>query len=213
MAIICRRQGLEQSKGESTHARRGQFGCGARAVGKARAGKPSTRARFQKERSASAKQAPKRPNPQVKLVGEGITATQSAQTRKLRLRERVRQRYSSKLRGYATKPVRPIQTSYARLDGRMPVTATQSAQTRKLRLWERVQQRYSSKLSGYATKPVRPIQTSYARADGCSSANSTCTECPNPQVTLMGWGTATIQHRAVWLRHKARSTDPNELRL
>ena len=114
------RQGREQSKGESTHARRGQFGRRARAVGKARAGKPSTRARFQKERSATAKQAPKRPNPQVKLAGEGMTATQSAQTRKLRLRERVRQRYSSKLRGYATKPVRPIQTSYARKDGCSP---------------------------------------------------------------------------------------------
>ena len=139
------RRGREQSKGESTHARRGQFGCGARAVGKARAGKPSTRARFQKERSATAKQAPKRPNSQVKLAGESMTATQSAQTR-------------------------------------------------KLRLWERVRQRYSSKLSGYATKPVRPIQTSYARADGCSSANSTCTECPNPQVTLMGWGTDRSVH-------------------
>ena len=43
-----------------------------------------------------------------------MTATQSAQTRKLRLWERVQQRYSTKLSGYATKPVRPIQTSYAR---------------------------------------------------------------------------------------------------
>ena len=184
----------EQGKGESAHAGRGQFGCRARAVGKARAGKPSTRAGFQKERSATAKQAPRRPSSQVRLAGKGKPAMQSAQTRKLRLWERVRQRYSGRLRGYATKPVRPIQTSYARLDGRMLVTATQSAQTRKLRLWERVQQRYSTKLSGYATKPVRPIQTSYARADDCSPANSTCTECPNPQVTLMGWGTDRSVH-------------------
>ena len=163
-------------------------------MGKARAGKPSTRAGFQKERSATAKQAPKRPNPQVKLVGEGITATQSAQTRKLRLWERVRQRYSSKLRGYATKPVRPIQTSYARLDGRMPVTATQSAQTRKLRLWERVQQRYSTKLSGYATKPVRPIQTSYARAVQPSKFNMHRVPKPTSYAYGMGYRQVSAQH-------------------
>ena len=101
----------------------------------------------------------------------------------------------------------------SRRSDRRQQTKHQSAQTRKLRLRERVRRRYSSKLRGYATKPVRPIQTSYARKDGCSSANSTCTECPNPQVTLAGWGMAAIQHRAVWLRRKARSTDPNELRL
>ena len=105
----------EQGKGESAHAGRGQFGCRARAVGKARAGKPSTRAGFQKERSATAKQAPRRPSSQVRLAGEGKPAMQSAQTRKLRLWERVRQRYSGRLRGYATKPVRPTQTSYARI--------------------------------------------------------------------------------------------------
>ena len=104
----------EQGKGESAHSGRGQFGCRARAVGKARAGKPSTRAGFQKERSATAKQAPRRPSSQVRLAGEGKPAMQSAQTRKLRLWERVQQRYSTKLSGYATKPVRPIQTSYAR---------------------------------------------------------------------------------------------------
>ena len=53
----------EQGKGESAHAGRGQFGCRARAVGKARAGKPSTRAGFQKERSATARQGSKATKP------------------------------------------------------------------------------------------------------------------------------------------------------
>ena len=155
-----------------------------------------------------------------------MTATQSAQTRKLRLRERVRQRYSSKLRGYATKPVRPIQTSYARLDGRMPVTATQSAQTRKLRLWERVQQRYSTKLSGYATKPVRPIQTSYARAVQPSKFNMHRVPKPTSYAYGMGYRqvsaqqgnkqcraeqeeSASIQGR---LQPSRNETEPTELR-